>query len=104
MRAFLGQVGGRQVDGDPLGWQRDGQRLKGGADPFLGLGHRLVGQADEGEGGRAGGDGALHLDQAGLDAFEGDGIGAGGHPARPEVGAVIESSAFRASLLSRVCA
>ena len=96
MRAFLGQVGGRQVDGDPLGRQRDGQGLKRGAHPFAGFGHCLVGQADQGEGGRPGRDGALHFDKPCLDPFKGDGIGAGGHCA-----AGVKMSACRARLLSR---
>jgi hypothetical protein len=37
---------------------------------FLGLGHRLVGQADDVEGRQAGRDLHLHVDRAGLDALE----------------------------------
>ena len=49
MRAFLGQVGGRQVDRDPLGRQRQADRGQRGADPLAAFGHRLVGQADDDE-------------------------------------------------------
>ncbi len=38
--------------------------------PARGLAHRLVGQADDGEGRHAGGERALHLDRARLDALE----------------------------------
>ena len=43
-------------------------------------------------------------DKAGLDALEGDGVGAGSHAVCPWVGATGEMNAFRASLLSRLCA
>lgn len=76
MAALLRQIGGREVDGDPLGGQRDGERAQRAAHPVARLGHRLVGQADDGKARQAGGDGALHLDQPSLDPLEGDGIGA----------------------------
>ncbi len=79
MRALLRHVGGRQVDRDALRRQRDRHRGEGGADPFLGLGHRLVGQAHHGEGGQARADRALHLHEMRLDALEGDGVGARDH-------------------------
>jgi len=79
MAAFLGHVGGRQVDGDALGRKCDGHRRQRGSHAVARLGHGLVGQAHEREGRDAGGDGALHLDLAGLDALEGDGVGAGDH-------------------------
>jgi hypothetical protein len=83
MGAFLGQVRGGEVDRDPFGRQRDGHRLERGADPFAGLGHGLVRQADDGEARQAGRDGALNLDPARVQPFEGhrmaerDAFGAG---------------------------
>ena len=71
----FGKVGGREVDGDPLGRQRQPHRGEGGAYAFLGFGDRLVGEAHEIEGRQAGGDGALHFDEARLDALERHGIG-----------------------------
>ena len=96
VRAFLGQVGGREVDGDALGRQREAHGGHRGADAFLGLGDRLVGQADEVEGGQAGGDGALHLDEPRLDPLEGDRVGARGHCGVSRVGRLVKLSAFRA--------
>jgi hypothetical protein len=46
MRALLGQVGGREVDGDPLRGKRQTQRGDCGANPLAAFAHRLVGQAD----------------------------------------------------------
>ena len=83
VRAFLGEVGGREVDGDALGGEREAHGGHRRADPLLGLGDRLVGEADEVEGRQAGGDGALHLDEARLDALECHRVGARDHvPAR----------------------
>ena len=45
MRTLLRQIGWRKVDRDPLGRKGDRQGLKRRANPLLGLGHRLVGQA-----------------------------------------------------------
>ena len=73
MRAFLGQVGGRQVDGDPLGRQRQADRGQRGAHPLAAFGDRLVGQADDDEGGQPGGELDLHLDGARLEPEIGDG-------------------------------
>ncbi len=47
MRAFLGQVGGRKVDGDALERQRQADGAEGGAHPLAAFRHRLVGQADD---------------------------------------------------------
>ena len=49
--------------------------------PLAGLGDRLVGQADDVEGGQAGGDLHLHVDGAGLDPLKGDGGNALDHAA-----------------------
>ena len=51
MRPLLGQIGRRQVHGQPLVRQRDGQRAKGRTDAFLGLADGLVGQTHDGEAG-----------------------------------------------------
>ena len=87
VRALLRQVGRREVDGDPLRGKREAHRGHRGAHPLLGLGDRLVGQADEVEGGQAGGDRALHLDEPRLDALECHRVGARDHrhpdPNRP---------------------
>ena len=86
MRAFLGQVGGRQVHGDLAGRQGDGHGGQRRAHPVARLAHRLVRQADDGKGGHAGGQGALHLDGPRLDPFERHGIGACDHAAPSEYG------------------
>ena len=79
MRAFLGQVGRRQVDGDPLGRQRQADRGERGVDPLAAFGDGLVGQADDEEFRQAGDDLHLHLDRARLEPEKGD----GGDDARP---------------------
>ena len=73
MRAFLGQVGGRQVDRDELGRQREADRGDRGAHPLAAFADRLVGQADDDEARQAGGDLALHFDPARLEPQIGDG-------------------------------
>jgi hypothetical protein len=64
MRAFLGQVGGRQVDGDPLGRKREADRGQRRAHPLAAFGDRLVGQADDDERRQPGRQLDLHLDRA----------------------------------------
>ena len=49
MAAFLGQIGGRKVDGDPLRRQGQAHGEQRGAHAFAAFRHRLVGQADDGE-------------------------------------------------------
>lgn len=44
MRALLGQVGGREVEDDMLGRQRQADRGHGGAHPLAAFAHGLVGQ------------------------------------------------------------
>ncbi len=73
MAAFLGQVGGRQIDDDPPRRQRQPRGDQRRADPLARLRHRLVGQADDGESRQAGRDLHLHVDRAGLDPLKGDG-------------------------------
>ena len=48
MTAFLGQVGGREVDGDALRRQREADGVQRAAHPLAAFGHGLVGQADNG--------------------------------------------------------
>ena len=91
MRALLGQVGGREVDGDALGRKRQPRSDQRRAHPLARFRDRLVGQADDGEGDHAGRDLHLHVDGARLDPLEGDGGDAGDHVAgqapMPEVAA-----------------
>ena len=68
--AFLGQVGGRKVDGDPPGRQREPRRHQRRAHPLARLGHRLVGQTDHVERRQPGRDLDLDIDGARLDALE----------------------------------
>ena len=72
MAALLGQIGGRQIDGDAAGGQREAGSDQRGAHPLLGFRYRLVGQADDVEGGQTGRHLHLHVDGTGLDALEGD--------------------------------
>lgn len=58
----------------------------GGADPVAALAEALVGEADEGEGGDAGFEVGLDLDDDAFDADEGDGAGAGESHLRPPPG------------------
>ena len=51
MAAFLGQVGGRQIGDDAPRRQGQADPGKGTAHPLAAFGHRLVGQADQGEAG-----------------------------------------------------
>ena len=73
MAAFLGQIGGREIDGDSPGRQRQPRGDQRRADPLARFGHRLVGQADDGEGRQSRRDLHLHVDRAGLDPLKGDG-------------------------------
>ena len=79
MRALLWHVGGGQVDGDFLGWQRDAKFRQGGADAVPGLGHGLVGQTDDRKARQARRDGALDVNGTRLQPLEGDRGGACQH-------------------------
>ncbi len=68
--AGLGDAGGRQVDGDALGRQGEAQRPERRAHPLARFGHRLVGQADHGEGRQTGADMNMNIDLAGLDTVK----------------------------------
>ena len=66
MRAFLGQIRGREIDRDPLRRQRQPDRGERGMDPLAALPHRLVRQADDEEFGQSCRDLHLNLDAARL--------------------------------------
>ena len=73
MAAFLGQVGGREIDRDPPRRQRQPRGDQRRTHPLASLGHRLVGQADDGKSRQSRRHLHLHVDRAGLDAFKRDG-------------------------------
>ena len=73
MAAFLRQVRGREIDGDPARRQRQPRGDQRRAHPLARLRHRLVGQADDGERRQPGRDLHLHVDGAGLDPLKGYG-------------------------------
>ena len=73
MAAFLGQVGGREIDGDPPRRERQAGGDQRRAHALAGLGHRLVRQADDGKGRQSRRDLHLHVDRAGLDPLKRDG-------------------------------
>ena len=91
--AFLGQVGRREIDGDALWRQREADGVQRAAHPLAALGHGLVGEADNGEGGEPRPDLHLHIDGTRLDALEGDGGDPREHRLKPP---------FRLSLQARV--
>ena len=70
MAAFLGQVGGREIDGDAPRRQSEARGDQRRAHPLARFRDRLVGQAHDVEGQHAGRDLHLHVDRANLDAFE----------------------------------
>jgi hypothetical protein len=70
MAAFLGKVGGGEIDGDAARRQREAGGDQRRPHPLARLGHRLVGQPDDREGRHAGHDLHLHVDGPRLDAFE----------------------------------
>ncbi len=77
MAALLQQIGRREIDQHPARRQREAHRGERRADPLARLAHRLVGQADDQEGGQPAGDLHLHFDRHRLDAREGEGADAG---------------------------
>ena len=70
MAAFLRQVGGREVDGDPPRRQREAGGDQRRAHPLARLRDRLVREADDIERRQSGRDLHLDVDGAGLDALE----------------------------------
>jgi hypothetical protein len=85
MAALLGHVGRGQIGDDPHRRQRQTDAGEGPADPLPALGHRLVGQADDGEGRMiaAGQLLDLHVHPSGVDALEGHRDNAREHAALP---------------------
>lgn len=73
MASLLGEIGGREIDGDAFWRQRQAECMQGGADPLAGLGHRLVGKADDRECGQSRRQLDLNIDVHDLDAGEGNG-------------------------------
>ena len=72
MAAFLGEVGGSEIDGDALGRQRQPDGIQCAAHPLAALGHGLIREPDNGEAREAGPDLDLHVDGARFDPFESD--------------------------------
>ena len=69
--SFLGEVGRGEIDGDALWREREPDGVERPAHPLAAFGHRLVGTADNGEGGQARPDLHQHV-PARLDALERD--------------------------------
>ena len=69
--ALLRHVGGREIDGDPLGRQREARGDQRGAHPLARFGHRLVAESDDHERHIAAGDLHLNVDRARLHPLEG---------------------------------
>ena len=70
MTAFLENVGGSEIDGDPFRWQPEPEGMQRGAHPLATLGDRLVGQTDDGKGDDAAGHLHLNIDVEHLDALK----------------------------------
>ena len=70
MAALFRQVSGRQVHRNPLGWQRNRQRVHRRTHPLFRLAHRLVGQSHKVKRRHPRRQRALHFDQPRLDPFE----------------------------------
>jgi len=67
MRTLLGQVGGRQIDRDPLGRKRQSDRRQRRAHPLAAFCDGLVRQSDDDEGGKPGAQLHLHFNAARLE-------------------------------------
>jgi len=72
MRAVLGQIGGREVDGDALGGKCQAHCRQRRLHAFAALAHRLVGQADNGKARQTRRDLALNFDTSGFQPQIGD--------------------------------
>ncbi len=73
MAALLGQIGGREIDGDALGGKRQTRGDERRAHAVACFGDGLVGEPHEIEGGQSRRDLHLHVHGPRLDAFEGHG-------------------------------
>ena len=72
MAAFLGQVRRGEIDGDALWREREADGVERAAHPLAALGHGLIRETDNGEGGEPRPDLDLHVDGARLDPLESD--------------------------------
>ena len=79
MAAFLGEIGGREVDRDALRRQREPERTERRPHPLPAFAHRLVGQADQGEAEITGRHQHLDVDRQDVDALKRDGPDLGLH-------------------------
>src|SRR6266436_1440377 len=70
MAAFLGKIGGREVDRDSSRRKRETRGDQRGTHPFARLRHRLVGQSNDGESRQPRGDLDLDVDRTGLDSLK----------------------------------
>lgn len=70
--AFLGQIGGREIDGQPFPRQREAHGKECRSHPLAALHHRLVGEAHDIELNLARQKLRLDIDRHSLDALEGD--------------------------------
>ena len=70
MTAFLGEIGGREIDGDALGRHGEARRIQRRADFFARFGDRFVAETDHREDHIAIGDLHLHVHRPRLDAFK----------------------------------
>ena len=77
--ALLAEVGGGEVHGDALHGELAAGVADGGADALARFLHGGVGQADDGEGGQAGGDVDLHVDDGAVEADDCAGVDFGEH-------------------------
>ena len=68
--AFLGQVGGREIDGDALGGEGEARGDQRRPHPVARLGDRFVAKTDQVEGRQPGRDLDLHVHWPCLDPFE----------------------------------
>ena len=98
MAAFLGHVGRREVDGDPPRGERQARGNQRRAHPLAGLRHRLVRQADNGEGGQPRRDLHLHVDRAGLDPLKGYGRNPLDHAGPLSQSRVAEAGRYRKNI------
>jgi hypothetical protein len=69
MATSFRKIGGRQIDGDPLGGRRDGHRGKRAAHPVPGLKHGFMWQTHKGKPRQTGAERALHFYHACLNTF-----------------------------------
>ena len=72
MAAFLGEIGGGQIDGKPLARQRQANGKERRPDPLAAFHNSLVGQADNVELDLARQELGLDIDRHRLDALKGD--------------------------------